>query len=84
MIRLFTSLKSAINLTVWFNFGMMKVGEAHSEGGCFFTSKHLNPLISSLVDANDLREDYDRRSALTPLRDLFFTDFFLFFGLILD
>ena len=37
-IRLFTSLKSLITLTVLSFFGMMKVGEAHSESSCHFNT----------------------------------------------
>ena len=34
MIRLFTSLKSVKNLTVWFDFGIINAGEPDSDSGC--------------------------------------------------
>ena len=37
-IRLFISLKSLTTLTVLSFFGMMKVGEAHSESACHFST----------------------------------------------
>ena len=40
-MRLFTSLKSEIKRTVLFFFGIMKVGAAHSEEGCFFKTPSL-------------------------------------------
>ena len=49
-MRLFTSLKSEIKRTVLFFFGIMKVGAAHSEEGCFFKTPSLtNRSTSSLA-----------------------------------
>ena len=46
-IRLFTSLKSLMNHTVWFYFGTMNEGEAHSDSGCHFSTPNSHSLCTS-------------------------------------
>ena len=46
-MRLFTSLKSEINRTVL--FGIMNVGDAHSESGCLFNTPISSNLATSFL-----------------------------------
>ena len=48
-IRLFTSLKSLTTLTVLSFFGMMNVGEAHSESACHFSTPKSHSLCISFL-----------------------------------
>ena len=48
-IRLFTSLKSLTNRTVWFCFGTMNEGKAHSDSGCHFSTPNSHSLCTSFL-----------------------------------
>ena len=46
-ICLFTSLKSLTNHTVWFCFGTINEGKAHSDSGCHFSTPNSHSLCTS-------------------------------------
>ena len=48
-IYLFTSLKSQMNHTVWFCFGTINEGEAHSDSGCHFSTPNSHSLCTSFL-----------------------------------
>ena len=47
MILLLTSLQSDIDLTVWFDLGIINVGDAHSDDGHFFKTPKSTNLVTS-------------------------------------
>ena len=49
-IRLLTSLKLEIKCTVPFFFGIIKVGDAHSEVGCRISTPNFTNLFTSFLD----------------------------------
>ena len=50
--RLFTSLKSLRNLTVWSCFGTMNDGEAHSDSGCHLSTQTSHNLWTSFFNVS--------------------------------
>ena len=48
-VHLFTYLKSLTNHTVWFCFGTINEGKAHSDSGCHFSTPNSHSLCTSFL-----------------------------------